>query len=102
MKKPRPNAALARKIAKLRSLGCPSEKDVAAIERILDRSLPRWIPVGEQLPKPFSFVWSYWAFGEPQACARRFDGERWSNEDETDAFPTYWMPIPDAPPKGSK
>ena len=77
-----------------------AEKAADAIEELLQKTqqLPRWIPVAERLPEPYTWVLVS-AEKHEVAFDAFYDGAQWKDAVLNGLIVTHWMPLPE-PPKG--
>ncbi len=73
------------------------------LDKIVDASLPAWIPVSERLPKANAGRWSdnVLTWNGESACVDCYfhpsDGTGFWLKRQNGKAPTHWMPLPDAP-----
>ena len=71
---------------------------VRAQKAVLDK-FPRWIPVTERLPEPYTWVLVF--AGEHEvAVAAFYDGAQWKDAILNGLIVTHWMPLPEPPKEG--
>ena len=69
------------------------------LEKIADKwceAVPKWIPVTERLPEPYTWVLVY-AEKHKVAFDAFYDGAQWKDAILNGLIVTYWMPLPEPP-----
>ena len=79
-----------------------SEMDyLKTIQFALHRSVPKWIPVSEQLPRPNKLVLCWWESGDGEKEHYGFATFQshgvWYVSNEGMPKVTHWMPLPEPP-----
>jgi len=78
---------------------CSKELMKQAADAIEALSKPKWIPVTEQLPEPYTWVLVS-AEKHEVAFDAFYDGTQWKDAVLNGLIVTHWMPLPEPPEEG--